>query len=361
MGFQERISRLQKWLEEHSCDALLIENKIDLFYLTGLDLSAGKMIVGAKEACLIVDKRYFELCQKTSPVPVFPSEENSWDQFFEKQAYAWIKKFAFDSENTSYQNYLNLHAALHSRLELIPFQDPIKRLRMLKDEGEIKILREAGDLGAKGFDYVCTLLTEGVTEIELANELEIFWKKNGGKGLAFDPIIAFGANSSMPHYRAGNTQLQNNQIVLLDIGVNYQQYHSDMTRTVFFGIPDPILAEVYEVVKGAQKAALALCRPGTSIAKLDDAARSYIKEHGYGEKFTHSLGHGIGLEVHEMPLLRNKPPYSEIELEAGMVITIEPGIYIEGLGGVRLEDTIAITASGYENLTNRPLEPKLPT
>lgn len=357
MPYQERIKRVQQWIRNQCCDALLIENKIDLFYLTGLELSAGKMVVAQNDTCLIVDKRYFERCKKSSAIPVLPAETHAWLDFFGKPPFSSIAKFAFDSDSTTYHQFLTLADVLKSRMELIPFQSPVKHLRMIKDASEIHHLEEAAVLGAKGFDYVCTLLKEGISENEIANELEIYWKRLGSKGLAFDPIIAFGANSSMPHYRAGEAKLQRGQTVLIDIGVNFRHYHSDMTRTLFFGEPDPKIAEIYEIVKGAQKAALQMCRPGTCVGDLDEAARAFIRERGYGENFTHSLGHGVGLEIHELPVLRNKPPFAEIILEEGMVITIEPGIYLEGIGGVRLEDTIVIQSEDYKNLTNRPLDP----
>lgn len=354
MTNKNRINQLKETLEATGCDALLVENKTDLFYLTGLDLSAARMIVSKGNGCLIVDRRYFELCKKSSPVTVLPLESNPWSVFFE---HSTIKKLGFDSEATSYQNFIDLTNALNSTIQLIPLKSPVRHQRMIKDKNEIQLLRDAAFLGAKGFDYVCSLLTEGVTEIQIADELEIFWKRSGSKGLAFDPIIAFGASSSMPHYRAENTKLEKGHIVLIDIGVNYHHYHSDMTRTVFFGQSDPKMVEIYQVVKGAQDAAFKLCRPGTPIGALDEAARSFIHEKGYGQHFTHSLGHGVGLEIHELPVLRNKTPYAEVRLEPGMVITIEPGVYLEGFGGVRLEDTVVIQDSGYENLTNRPCNP----
>jgi len=200
------------------------------------------------------------------------------------------------------------------------------------------------------------MLKEGISENELAIELEIFWKRRGSKAIAFDPIIAFGSNSSMPHYRVGQRKLNTGEAVLIDIGVNLNHYHSDMTRVVFFGDPDPKIASIYEIVLKAQELALENCRPGTPIAELDASARTYIEQKGYGENFTHSLGHGVGLEIHELPLIRSQSPGADTQLEEGMVVTIEPGIYLPGIGGVRIEDTVAITRDGYENLTNRSKE-----
>lgn len=160
----------------------------------------------------------------------------------------------------------------------------------------------------------------------------------------------------MPHYRAGNTKLKQGMPILIDIGVNYRHYHSDMTRVVFLGEPDPKLKTIYHIVEKAQKEALQLCKPGTLIGELDRAARGYIESQGYGDHFGHGLGHGVGLEIHELPNVRNKPPFNSMVLLPGMVITIEPGIYIPDIGGVRIEDTIVITENGHENLTERSKE-----
>lgn len=212
-------------------------------------------------------------------------------------------------------------------------------------------MREAAELGCQGFDYIVSLLKENVQESDLALALEFYWRKKGAQGVAFDPIIAFGENSALPHYRAQEVRLKNNQIVLMDIGVRYRHYHSDMTRVVFKGEVEDELLKIRDIVEEASMRALSILKPGVSIAEVDLAARSYIESKGYGPYFTHSLGHGVGLQIHEFPFLRKSSPHN---LQEGMVITIEPGIYLPKLGGVRLEDTVSITATGFENFTTRP-------
>lgn len=357
MPHKDRIERLQKNLSQQQCDALLIEDPTNLYYLTGLEVSTGKLVVGSKDANLFVDNRYFELCKKNSPTRVYLIETSSVDEPLSREELRWIKTLAFDSSRTTHKAYLEL-TSMSARLEikLVALDDPLYPLRLIKDRSEVIALTEAGALGSAGYDYVLTLLKDGVTEEEIARELEIFWKRRGSKTIAFDPIIAFGAHSSMPHYRAGNGVLKSGDIVLIDIGVNYKHYHSDMTRVVFFGNPDPRLQEIYQVVKDAQEKALELCTPGTLIGDLDKAARQHIISKGFGDFFTHSLGHGVGLDIHEAPWLRNRPPSNSQPLENGMVITVEPGIYLPGIGGVRIEDCIVINSNGYENLTNRSKE-----
>lgn len=359
MNYSQRINIAQKNLQNNACDALLIEEPTNLFYLTGQVLSTGTLLILERGSYLIVDNRYFESCQKKAPCNVLQAEKISLWDLLNSQELTSVHALSFDAENTSFKRYEELQKKIGSKVKLVPLDNPIKDQRMIKDEEEVNILREAAALGSQGFDFICSLLREGIRENEIALELEIFWKRRGSKSLAFDPIIAFGPNSSMPHYRAGHASLHKGMPVLIDIGVNFQHYHSDMTRVVYFGEPDPQIRLIYEIVEKAQKAALELCFPGTSIGKLDETARNLIKSKGFGDFFNHSLGHGVGLEIHEAPALRNKSPCKDRLLKPGMVITIEPGIYLPGLGGVRIEDTILITEDGHENLTKRPTSPLL--
>jgi Xaa-Pro aminopeptidase len=350
-----RIKKVQQLLRDENVDALIIENTTDLHYLTGLQLSAGTLLISKKTgACLFVDGRYFEACRKKAPCDVILSSEKALSDYLKKRKS--IHTIAFDSRSTTYQRFLALRKTLRAiDRSLTPIDQPIKLLRALKESQELAALRRAANLGSQGFDFVVSKLRTGITEIELARQLEIFWLQKGGEGLAFEPIIAFGPNSALPHYRAGTTRLKKGQPVLIDIGVTLGKYHSDMTRVVFFGKPNPKLAKIYEIVRGGQQAALDQCRPGITAQELDNVARSYIKKAGYGEKFSHGLGHGVGLEVHELPVISYANPKKTV-LEPGMAITIEPGIYIPGLGGVRIEDTVLITGKGHENLTKRSKE-----
>jgi Xaa-Pro aminopeptidase len=338
----ERLKRLKKALEY---DGFLIQNPVDLFYFTGLELSAGKLLVLKDAAWLLVDGRYIESAKERSPISVKLDKPNLLLEMIPKGS-----KIGIDSEKTSLQNYMDLQtqwkkAAIHPK----PEKGVISRLREIKDSAEIELLRKAATLGSLGYDHVANRLKTGITEKELADSLEQFWKKRGAQGVAFDPIIAFGPNSSKPHYRAGDVKLESNQHVLIDIGVTLNHYHSDMTRVVFKGRKQKKIVEIYDLVAEAHLRAKKLAKSGASIASLDAAARDYISSKGYGDYFSHSLGHGIGLEVHEAPALRSSP----LKLKKGMVITIEPGIYLPGLGGVRIEDTYLILEKGCESLTQR--------
>ena len=366
MNFQERLVRLQHAMREVACDALIVDDKIDLYYLTGLELSAGKLLVHTKGAILIVDSRYIEVCRKKSPFPVLLSEGDDLKKLLLSNELEYIKVLAFET-NLPFKSYQELsklsdNLSLQSpskKLVIQPVDDLIKNVRGIKDSAEIDLLRDAAKLGTEGFHFVSQILKEGISEDEVARELEIFWKRKGSKCLGFDPIIAFGSNSSMPHHRAGPSKLQQGDVVLVDIGVNYRHYHSDMTRIIYFGQPDPRIQTIYQVVLEAQQAALALCTPGITVGAIDAAARDYIAAKGYGAYFTHGLGHGVGLEIHELPVIKNIPPYYSTVLRPGMVLTIEPGIYLGGVGGIRIEDTIVITDTGYEDLTQCSHDPVL--
>lgn len=356
--YHQRLQRLQAILCEVPCDAFFVEDSINLYYLTGLELSAGKLLVHTRGAHLFVDGRYTEVCMKRSPFPVLPLEELKLETLLLTPEFDFIHILGFNSEQTTFKEYQQLVKAtesLSSRLKLIPVDALVIEQRAIKDNEEINLLRQAADLGSQGFDFVCEILKEGISEEEVAMHLDIFWKQRGAKKVGFDPIIAFGTNSAMPHHRSGLSRLQKGDVVLIDIGVNYRHYHSDMTRMAFFGTPDPRIEEIHAVVAEAQQRALALCAPGITIGTIDRAARDFIASKGYGAHFNHGLGHGVGLEIHELPVIKSTAPFYGVTLEAGMVITIEPGIYLSGIGGVRIEDTIVITDSGcgYENLTRR--------
>jgi Xaa-Pro aminopeptidase len=350
MSFRTRIQALQRLLPSFHLDALVIEDAIDLFYLTGLTLSAGTLLLSQRSARLFVDGRYYEDCLKRSPCPVTLTSNNTLENYLKRLK--GLHHLGFDSARTSYARSLALKKiakTLHASLK--PVESPLSSLRILKDAGEIQTLRKAAKLGSRGFEYVCSQLKVGITEAEIARKLQMFWLDNGGDGIAFEPIIAFGKNSSKPHYRPSAVKLQKNQAVLIDIGVTLNHYHSDMTRTVFFGKPPKKMVEIYTVVKAAQEAALKQCKPGISVAELDATARRLITDNGYGQYFSHGLGHGVGLEIHEAPSVKDLPSTRKLLLKPGMVITIEPGVYLPNVGGVRIEDTIVITDRGYSNLS----------
>ncbi len=340
--FSNRLIRLQSFFKTWKADGCLIENPLDLFYLTGLQLSLGILVVLPTKAKLFVDGRYIEFAKKNSPFPVELLSQDAVSAFLRP-----VRTLVFDSSGTTVLRHEQLKK-LHSKV-LMGVPQPLKELRLIKDAAELKLMKQSAALVWKGFEHIRKSLKVGVTEKELALSFEIFCRKHGAEKLSFDPIIAFGKNTAYPHYRAGDVKLKKDQLVLIDIGVVVDRYHSDMTRTVFFGKPDPRLVLLETVVKKAHAAALKLCKSGTKVGDLDKAARQVIEKAGLQELILHSLGHGIGLETHEFPRLKYKGEDQNTLLQEGMVITIEPGLYLPGVGGIRYEDTIVITPKGYTN------------
>lgn len=220
---------------------------------------------------------------------------------------------------------------------------------MVKDEGEINILREAAAITDSCFYHLLKFIRPGITEWDIAIEIETYYKKNGCTACSFDSIVASGSASSMPHYMPSmDKKIKAGEILLIDMGCMYKGYNSDLTRTVFIGKIDNSLEKIYNIVLEAQGKALNAVRAGIETCELDNAARSVIADYGYGENFGHGLGHGVGIEIHEMPAVKKS---GSIKLKKNMVITIEPGIYIPGSGGVRIEDMVLVNSGGCEVLT----------
>ena len=340
--FLDRMKAVFSSCEKDKIDALIIEKPIDLFYLTGLHLSAGALIIYKKEATLLVDGRYIGFATKNAPC--------SCELLSAKNIEKNLKSFSrigFDSTETSYERWEEFKK--QSQKSLVPLQHPTQSTRAIKNHAELKALKKSAALLWKGFQHLKKMLKPGITEQELALCFELFCLKHGAEKMAFDPIVAFGKNTAFPHYKPSNTRLKKGDIVLCDLGVVIDHYHSDMTRTFFFGKPDPRLILFEAVVKDAHDAALQLCRPGAKVGELDQAAQAVIKKAGLEKYLAHSLGHGVGLEIHEFPRLKFKGADHNVVLKEGMVITIEPGLYWPGVGGFRYEDTIVITQKGYEN------------
>lgn len=332
-----RLDNFQKLLSKWRVDGFIIDDPIDVFYLTGMELSLGRLVVLKKDARLFVDGRYLQACQENCPVEV--------EAVSEKAVMAFAKgKIAIDSATTTLDQYAKL-----KKLKPVLISHPLRELRAIKDRYEIALINKSASLLLKGFMHIRKRLKAGITEKDLATEFEIYCRKIGADGLSFEPTIAFGVNTSMPHHRSGDTKLKKGDIVLTDIGLMVGGYASDMTRMLYFGSVDPRIIELEMVVRAAHRAALKLCRPGARVGALDEAARKVMRKAKLEDLFVHSLGHGVGLEIHEFPRIRVKGADKDARLKAGMVITIEPGLYLPGVGGVRHEDMILITKNGYSN------------
>lgn len=327
--FSSRIKRLQA---EFPDQTVLIEDPIDLYYLTGLQLSLGSLIVEPQQATLFVDGRYIEAAQKVFPAKLL-------DHLFDKR----YTSLVFDSEKTSVARLVALEKGFGKDLRPVGYLT--RSLRMIKETGEIEKIKHSCMLVAKFMKQLEAKLRPGVQEKEIGIAFHQMALEQGIEKLSFDPIVAFGAHAAMPHYRTGSKILEAQECALLDLGTMYQGYCSDMTRTFF---ADP---ELYQLVQKAKEAAASLARPGEKLGVLDEAARAVFAQAGMLEHYLHSLGHGLGLEIHEAPRLKAGNAEHDLIIQKNMVVTIEPGLYVAGHGGVRLEDTYLITDSGAVALT----------
>lgn len=346
--FSKRIAALQKSIKSKA--ALLIKDPLDLYYLTGLSLSAGHLLVSDKEALLFVDSRYTSYAKEKSTLALADLTDAALLTALKKSQTQELLLLPHKTLLSTASSLM--HLLKNERITFVELQqDPIEQLRLIKDSEEKEMLRASAKLAWNGFCYLKENLKLGMREVDAVWLYESYCRQQGASKMAFDPIVAFGKGSAQPHYKSGNKTLELGDIVLVDVGVTLDHYQSDMSRTFFFGkTPDKKLLELYLTVAAAQKAALEVCKAGNSCASLDLAARAVMQKEGQEELFLHSLGHGIGLAVHELPRISSKNNAGEQPLLAGMAITIEPGLYIDGLGGVRYEDTVLITETGYENL-----------
>ncbi|MGD2169220.1 MAG: Xaa-Pro peptidase family protein [Chlamydiota bacterium] len=357
MSLSKRLESVQRLLSSKDMDFLLIDDPDSLFYLTNLQLSAGLMLITQKNANLFVDGRYIATARENSPFQVDLLSQEALSETICTYGSNLSKKIGFNSSKTSYCSYLKFNDFIERikqqrkvvDFKLVAIENPLKPFRLIKDATEIQKMKKAANLTWKAFEHICSFLTEGVKETEVAVEFEVFCRKNGADSMAFSPIIAFGENTAYPHHKSSKRALKANDAVLIDIGIVLDHYCSDMTRMIFVGKPDPAIEKYYSVVKKAHQKALSLCKPGVKLGDLDRVAREVMAEEKIEELFLHSLGHGIGIEVHEYPRIKWDGEDKDLILKPGMVFTIEPGLYKEKIGGARYEDMILITQDGYEN------------
>jgi Xaa-Pro aminopeptidase len=325
---------------------MLVTRQVNVRYLTGFTGSNGQLLVGPGGAVFFTDSRYEE--QSRHQVPELERETYARD-FKEALAAACerlgVGRLGFESAGVTYKTFRGLEEALDVPLQ--PVEDEVERLRWPKDPEEIAHVERAQEITDDAFDRLVGKVHEGVTERAAAFELEVAMRELGAERIGFDTIVAFGENAAEPHHYPTERALRRGDVVKLDFGCVVEGYHSDMTRTVAFGDPPDELVKVYDVVRRAQEAGIGAVRAGVEGGTPDEAARSVIRDEGYGDRFGHSLGHGVGLEIHEGPTLRAR---SEDVLPDGAVVTVEPGVYIPGIGGVRIEDMVVVTADGCRPL-----------
>jgi len=345
------LEQIRQKLSELNCQAFVSTNRISRRYLTKFTGSAGLVWIDQINQILITDFRYTEQATEQAVGWQVLEDNNFLDRVAALIKEHNITRLAFESEFITVAEYQTWQSKLG--VDLVSTENFILDFRMVKTPEEIQFISQAAKIADQAFAKLLPLIKPGVQEIEIALELEYQMKKLGAAGLAFDSIVAGGPRGALPHAVPGNRPFQVGDFVVMDFGCNYQGYCSDMTRTVVIGEPTDKHLEIYNLVLKAQLAGLAAVQPGRTGQEVDQVARDIIAEAGYGDNFGHSLGHGVGLEIHEEPRLSKT---GNIVLQPGMVVTVEPGVYLSGWGGVRIEDLVVVTETGCQILSQTSKE-----
>jgi len=351
-----RLEKLRSKMKEENVDSVLITRPENRRYYSGFTGSNGWLVITKDSALIITDGRYFEQVKHEAPIFTLFKAEQSYDkstinamsQLVEN--YPVGKTMGYESSILPVAIYNELLKAL-DEIEFTPFDGEIENAREIKDPYELELIKKAVHIAEEGFRQIEGKIKAGVTERELSAELQYRMKLAGAEKEAFDVIVAGGNNSALPHAKVSDYELNDGDPVVIDWGAKVGGYHSDMTRTLFIGEPSEKMREIYKTVFEAQKKALDAVKPGMSTGEVDAVARDYISSAGYGDYFVHGLGHGVGLAIHERPPVKKD---DTTILQPGMVATVEPGIYVPGIGGVRIEDMVLITLDGKEILTSLP-------
>lgn len=346
-----RVIRAGEALLSREIDGMVFTDPANIRYLCGFTGSDGVLVVIGMEAVFLTDSRYVTQAKEQVRADEIREYRSKWEGVQGLLSAKGVVRVGFEAEHLSYAAVEELRGKSAENHEWVPVTGAIKAQRAIKDAGEIACMEAAAALNAECFAEVRPLIRPGVAEREIALALEFAFKNRGAEEKAFDIIVASGVRGALPHGTASEKCLAEGELVTIDFGCRYCGYHSDETVTLALGQVSERLLEIHAVVLEAQRRAMAAVRPGAPLRAIDQAARATIAERGFGDYFGHGTGHGLGLEVHEFPSVS---PRSEETAEAGMVITIEPGIYIPDLGGVRIEDTVLVTAEGYRRLTRVP-------
>ncbi len=349
-----RHQQVRDAMKQLGLDAVLLTHAPDVSYLTDFTGDDSVAIITDKDLYLVSDFRYQEQIEmECGWVKLTLREGKMSDALAKVIGQVKPKKLGFEADFTTVGQVDGLMSSIKShgidQPELIPLDNLLPNIRKIKDDNEIDLIRKSVSLAEEAFTAVREMIEVGLTENHVAGLLVSELRSRGAMMESFPPIIASGPHSSLPHYRPGEAVIQKDAPLLIDWGALYRGYCSDITRTLLLGRVNPKIKEIYKVCFDAQREVLRFMRPGVTTVEADAIARDVITKAGYGAEFGHGLGHGVGREIHELPTLRKTGPNDE--LRPGMVVTVEPGIYIKGLGGVRIEDDVLITHSGCEVLS----------
>lgn len=344
----KRLLKIYKKLEKESLDALLVSKEVNVSYLSGFSGSDSVLIISNEKNFLITDSRFTQQARnQTRNFEIITRNFNLFKAIAKAVKLLKIKKLGFESQWLSFKEY-ELLKNLISPMDFIDTFEFVEKIREIKDQEEIKLIKKAAAIAKEALSQTVKNLKAGQSEIEIAAKIDYIMKLNGAAKAAFDTIVASGPNSSMPHAPISKRKIKPREPVIVDLGACFEGYNSDLTRTVFLDKITDEFKRTYEIVRTAQERAISAIKPSVKKAKIDSLAREYIAKKGFAKAFLHPIGHGIGREIHENPSISQK--VSGV-LKEGMVFSVEPGIYLPGKGGIRIEDMVLVTKTGCEVLT----------
>ena len=355
--YAARLEQLKVKMREKGFQGAILFPSPNLYYMTGFHTFPGERLLLAiiplnGEPFFIAPKLFEGQIRQESyyqEIITWTDEENAYDRLKNVMEAKELLKGKFAVDDTTWASQLLCMMVRLPQIQFVPLGDLLVKFRLLKSVAEVDNIRKAGLIVDEVVEVIRQMLKPGMTEIEIAATMEYEMRKRGSEGPSFETIVGSGPNSALPHHNAGLRKVQAGEFVVLDFGATYNGYCSDTTRTLAVGEPSAKMREVYNIVKEAQQRGVNAVRAGIKASEIDDIVRQYITEHGYGEYFTHRTGHGLGLEVHEEPYISG---ISQTILQPGMVFSIEPGVYIEGEFGVRIEDIVVVTEDGCEHMNN---------
>ena len=349
--YQDRRRQIKEACNFLNADAFLVSSLVNVRYLSGFTGSNGLLLISGNNDFLFTDSRYIEQGREQTCDQITVSLTSGFSAIEEVSRLYSLTNVAFESDHLTYSEFTGMEKLLNPRVNLISSKGVVEKIRSIKDNDEVDLIRRAASLADDAVTLAIQESKPGKSEFEIAWVIEKFLRENGADGVAFDTIVATGANSAKPHHRAGSTIIKAGDPLVIDMGALLNGYRSDITRTILVEGEDEKFRCVYEVVLEAQITAIEAARQGVIAKDLDLVARDVIANHGFGQNFSHGLGHGVGLNVHEMPMV---VPSSDHILEEGMIFTVEPGIYLPGWGGVRIEVMVLLVEAEVSLLTNAP-------